>query len=534
MDKTYDVISVGGGSNGLIAAAYLAVAGKKVLVLERNEWLGGGVVTREVTAPGFKHDLHSTVHIFIQANPLLLNDELGLLSRFGLKYIYPEASFSTIFEDGSSIVTYLDVEKTCQSIAQFSAKDAAAYRKFASYAARMLPMITEVLYVPPAPTGAFMSLLDQSPEGQDLIRLLSQSTYDIVNEWFENEKVKIHLLKFASESLAGPEEKGCGLTLFFMSGFVHKYPQGIPVGGSVALTEAVVRCIEHHGGVVLTNKEVARVTSSNGRATGVVLKDGETFQARDGIIGAIHPHLLGRIVEGVPEDIAERGRKVELSAFSAMNTHYALREAPKFRVKDEIAGSAGLIELVPSELAAFRRTFDDYRYGRLPSAPSYCVTVHSNYDPSRAPAGQATLYLYSFMPYELAEGGHARWDEIKEQVADRMLDDFRKFTTNMGPENIIARHVDSPVDMARHTDSFQKGDIHGIAPYFYQFFGFRPLPELAQYTVPNVERLYLAGPFMHPMGGVWGGGRATAMKMLEELGLDFDRVASVYGGKSRP
>src|SRR5262252_5288234 len=95
-----DIVVVGSGHNGLVAAAYLAASGKRVLVLERQRWFGGGVVTRELTLPGFRHDQHSMAHIFIQGNPLLLHDELGLKARYGLHYVFPESPMSSIFEDG--------------------------------------------------------------------------------------------------------------------------------------------------------------------------------------------------------------------------------------------------------------------------------------------------------------------------------------------------------------------------------------------------------------------------------------------------
>src|ERR1035437_3941376 len=124
MSKAYDVVAIWSGHNGLVAAAYLAAAGKSVLVLERNAWFGGGVVTAELTGPGYLHDRFSTGHIFIQANPLIKNDELKLLSRYGLKYIYPDVPFLCVFEDGSSIALHRDRSKTYQSIAAFSEKDA--------------------------------------------------------------------------------------------------------------------------------------------------------------------------------------------------------------------------------------------------------------------------------------------------------------------------------------------------------------------------------------------------------------------------
>ena len=113
-----DIIVIGSGHNGLVAAAYLAVAGKKVLVLERNEWFGGGVVTRELTRPGFRHDQHSMSHIFIQGNPLLLNDELGLKRKYGLQYVFPEVPMMSVWEDGTTLPLYRDPAKSAEAIRQ--------------------------------------------------------------------------------------------------------------------------------------------------------------------------------------------------------------------------------------------------------------------------------------------------------------------------------------------------------------------------------------------------------------------------------
>src|SRR5258708_29697794 len=125
---TADIVAVGSGHNGLVAAAYLAAGGKKVLVLERNAWFGGGVVSRELTLPGFRHDQHSMAHIFIQGNPLLRDDELRLKSKYGLSYVFPDPPVSCIFEDGETLSLYCDRERTWHEIAKFSKQDADAYR----------------------------------------------------------------------------------------------------------------------------------------------------------------------------------------------------------------------------------------------------------------------------------------------------------------------------------------------------------------------------------------------------------------------
>jgi phytoene dehydrogenase-like protein len=148
-------------------------------------------------------------------------------------------------------------------------------------------------------------------------------------------------------------------------------------------------------------------------------------------------------------------------------------------------------------------------------------------DPSRVPPGRGLFHGITFAPYNLADGGPRRWDEIREQMGDRSLRHYQQFVKNLTPENISKRTVVTPLDHARNMPtSMPGGDVHGVAPYFYQAFGHRPTPDLAQYTVPGVERLYLVGPFMHPGGGVFGAGRATAMKMFDDLKLNFDKVAS--------
>lgn len=132
----------------------------------------------------------------------------------------------------------------------------------------------------------------------------------------------------------------------------------------------------------------------------------------------------------------------------------------------------------------------------------------------------------TFAPYKLADG--RQWDDVKEEIGDLSLAHYRKFISNLTSDNIIARSIVSPLDLERSSpNSMMRGDLHGVAPYFYQSAGHRPTPDLGQYTVPGVERLYLAGPFQHPGGGVYGAGRATAIKMFEQLGMDF---SSVTGG----
>ena len=525
MADNSDIVVIGSGHNSLVAAAYLAKAGKKVTVLERQPWFGGGVVTRDLTLPGFHHDQHSMAHIFIQANPLIKNDELGLMSKYGMKYTYPDMPTISVFPDGETIPLWRDRQKNYRELARFSKKDAESYLKFAELAAGYLPLVTGGMFIPPAPVGAMYAMMDQSREGRAMFQTMQKSGYDIITEWFENDRVRLHLLRIVSEHLVGPEEKGTGLGLFVFLAFLEQYGIGVPVGGSGTLTRALAKLLEDNGGQVITGVDCDRVIVSGGRAAGVHAKDGREFMAKDGVIGAIHPHDIGAFVADIDPQVAQDAAKTEIGANCVFTIHAALNEPLKFKAGDHV-GKAMMIELLPPSLNHLREHFDDLRYGRMPRARLVGLGSPSNLDPSRAPAGKATMHAWDYCPYEHPQGGHAAWDAKKKEFADSMLDHMGGFISNLTPANILAHHDDTPLDMERTSSSFRRGDIHGIAPNAYQSGAHRPTPELGNYTVPGVERLYLVGPFQHPGGGVIGAGRATAIKMFDDMRLNFDKIAA--------
>lgn len=527
MNQGYDIVAMGGGHNGLTAAAYLAKAGKKVLVLERKAWPGGGVVTRQLNTPGYWHDEHSSVHIMIQGNPMITHDELGLLGKHGLRYKYSDVPHATIFPDQSTIISYKDLDKTCESIAKVSEHDAEAYRKFVALSRSVLPMIVSGLYSPPPPLGEMVAMLDRSDEGRLMLDAMQRSSLDLVNQVFRSDKVKMHIVRMVSENLQLPDELGTGMGALLMPGIIHTYGVSQPYGGSGKLSESLVRAIEHHGGEVRCNAEVKRILVSDGRASGVELADGERILARDAVIGAIHPHVVRKFVDGVPEPVLQRAERTTLAAFSLFVCHYDLKAPIRFHAGKEVEKAIMLSLLATDNLREMMSDFDELKQGRISKRRLVAGNDESLTDPSRVPPGCGMFHSTGFAPYELAEGGSARWDEYKEEFGDLQQAAFRRFVANLSDDNIVARKLFSPVDLERGSpNSMMRGDVHGLAPYFYQSAGHRPTPDLAQYRMPGVERLYLVGPFMHPGGGVYGAGRATAMQMFGDLGMDFDKLVA--------
>ena len=529
MTNRFDVVAMGAGHNGLVAAAYLAKAGKKVLVLERKAWAGGGVVTREINTPGYWHDEHSSVHIMIQGNPLIRRDELGLQSKFGLEYRYG-IPYAMIFPDQSTLIAYQDLDRTCEGIARISPKDAETYRRFAKRAIAMLPAFGAGMYAPPTPMGAFVAMMDGSEEGREVLDAMQRSSLEIANQAFESEKVRIWLLRLVSENLQLPDELGTGFGLYLMPGLMHGYGVSQPAGGSGKLSESLIRCIEHYGGEVRCNSEVTKILTSGGRATGVRLAGGEEISAADGVIGAIVPPRGWACGDGVPVRVLDRAERTTLAAFSIMVSHYDLKQQAQFYAGEEVGHAIMLEYMSCNTLSEMLDDFDTLKRGRISERVLIAGGDESITDPSRVPAGRGMFHGITFAPYNLADGGASRWDEIAEQMGDRSLAAYRKFVKNLTSDNIIKRTIATPLDHERNSpNSMVGGDVHGVAPYFYQTGGHRPTPDLAQYTVPGVERLYLVGPFQHPGGGVYGAGRATAMRMFEHFDMDFAKTVGADG-----
>ena len=524
MAEKYDVVVAGAGHNGLLVAAYLAKAGAKVCVVEKQEYVGGGVVTRNLTGvPGFKHDYCSTWHGFIQPNPLMLNDELALLSKYGLKYIIPDTQTAVLFPDDEYMMIYKDIDKTCESIAQYSPRDAEAYKKFHDWAAGALDLLTQGLYNPPASFGAMAAMFDQSEEGRDLLRCMMLSAVDICNEWFEDPRTKIMLTRYASEGMIAPQTKGTGMVVLMFVPLQHKYGGAIPVGGSGVLSEAIASRIRDDGGDIRLGCPVKNFKVVGGEAKGVVLETGEEILAEKALVTNFHIKQVfpGMVGEGTvdPGFVRKVGNLVHAD-FVAHHQEFALNEAPKWKAGGVIDRSIW-IELCEKDFTKFLMDFDKLTYG-IPCSNFPIAIISTHYDKTRAPEGKHTLYLYHFEPYDIADGGAAKWDEINEEFADEIFNAMKVRCTNLTDDNILGRWISNPLDYERHNPAFVKGDITHLASHMWQSAGNRPLPGW-NYRTP-VDKLYMCGPSTHPGMGVIGGGRAAVQVVMEDLGIDFEKI----------
>jgi phytoene dehydrogenase-like protein len=514
---SHDIVVVGAGSNSLTTACYLAKAGLSVLVLERNEQCGGGVVSIS-TAPGFTHDPHAMGYMVLFANPALKDNELELETRFGLKFAYAPAPFASLYPDGDGLISYTDFDRALKEIARYSEKDARAYTQLVEEANEILPLLTRGFFMPPMPHEGFMRVLDSSEKGRKIRAELEGNVIDFLNARFESDHVKVHMAKWASELMSAPDLPGTGLTMYLILGLGHKYKMATVVGGAKSVTNALIDCLKHHGGELRTGVTVERLIGGGGKITGVVTDSGEEFIARKAVVANIHPWDIGKLVPDVDKGIADRAANCNLSEYGAINQQIALSERIQW-IGGAAYDEAILVECMEPDWSNFLKPFEAYRRGEFPYDDLQPLGgPQSNFDPSRAPDGMTALYLYCFAPYETRDG----WSVDKQKAADALFEWFCKFTKNIDASKSLGRLIECPPDHDAHSRTMRKGDIMGIAMTADQLMGARPTPELSQYKIPGIEGLYLTGCTTHPGGLATLGGRASAMKIFRDFRIPLE------------
>lgn len=536
--QSYDAIIIGAGHNGLVCAAYLLKAGYSVLLLEKNSIPGGAATTEELMpedAPGFLFSPCAINHIFIHLGPVV--EELEL-EKYGLEYLFCDPVVFCPHPDGKYFLARRSVEQTCAEIARYSPRDAAKYAEFTDFWQRVIGMLTPLFNAPPKSivdmAGNYdiskikdaMSLMGSGDKTLDLIRTMLSSPLDVINEYFDSEFLKAPLARLSAELSTPPSQKNMAVGSIMMS-LRHNPGMARPKGGTGALTQALVRCVQDLGGEIRTDQQVQRVLIDDGKAVGVRLTNGQEYRSTMGVISSLDAQRLflqlidERDVDAADAELRERvGRRIANHNEAILKIDCALSELPCFENhnhQDEYwMGSA----LIADSVAQVEIAHTDPTIGRIPiDDPSMYMVVPSLLDPSLAPEGQHTLWIEFFVPYQIAgaEGtglkGTGWTEDLKNQVADRVLDKLAEYTPNL-KSSIIARHIESPPELERRI-GVSKGNYYHLDMSFDQMMFFRPLPELANYKTP-IEGLFLTGAGTHPGGSISGlPGRNCARVILQ-------------------
>jgi phytoene dehydrogenase-like protein len=516
----FDIVVAGAGHNSLVATAYLAKAGYRCLVLEGRPIVGGAVKTQELTLRGFNHDVCSAAHSTILMNPMLRNNEINL-KDYGLEYIEPDPVIHMPFPDGTWITQWRDLDRTCAEFAKFSKKDAAAYRRMLAEFEKVRPIFEAVAFTPIGFGKPLNERLAELPDGHLWQRRAAMSQWEIIRDNFEDDHCRAFLL--ASPFTHQPPQYPMTGRLAYAS--IRSTPRCIPKGGSGALTQALARYIEAHGGVILVNKGVARLVVENGKCTGVECVDGSQHRAEKAVLSTIH---IKQLVNMAPQELWGEdfiyGVETWQPEISAVVAHYATTEAPRFQ------SDSGLIEpvetcVMPGSARALGFIYD-HLLGRVNlENPPLEITCCSTVDSTRAPAGMHTLRVLGFHPYDLKQG-HEHWDELKNEVAESNLNYMRRFAPNLTEDKILARFVESPVDLERMNPHNWHGSYHAGAADASQAGALRPMAGWAQHRMP-IPGLYQTGATTHPGGSVTGApGRNAATVMLKDFGTSIEAVAS--------
>lgn len=541
-----DIIIIGAGHNGLVAAAYLAKAGFKPLVLERRSAIGGECASEEFH-PGFRSSLASSAGPFL---PEIIKDLQ--LERHGLEFIKPEVQVCALNLNGPSILIYEDAKRTANELAAASAKDAQRFAEFAAAFERigraLRPLVT---MTPPnldAPSkGELWGLgkLGWAVHGlgkRDEYRLLRygpMAVADLAAEWFENETLRAVVAAGGIfGAFAGPWSAGTSAPLLLQAALNGNAirPAVFPKGGMGALTQALAKAATEAGAEIRTNAEVAEIRVTDGRVSSVVLSTGEELPAWT----AISEHDPGTtLLELLDAGELDPDYRLMIQNYRAVGTvarvNLALSALPEFKGSgcadgDCAARLSGRIHIGP-DIDYLERAFDAAKYGDFSPHPYLEVTIPTLTDPSLAPKGAHVMSIHAqFAPYKLKGYAGLRpaeastpeacvpvWDSRRDELAETIVNTLAENAPNLR-ELILAQHVLTPLDLERDY-RLRGGHIHQGEMSLDQLFAFRPVIGWAQYRTP-IQGLYLCGSGTHPGGGVTG---APGFNASREIIRDLKR-----------
>ena len=521
MTATRDVVIVGGGHNGLVAAFYLAKAGFKPLVLERRPMVGGCAITEEFH-PGFR--CSKLAH---SAGPIR-SDIVGDMDlvKHGLKTYSPDVRVLSLSPNGKPLALYKDIAKSQQAIARVSQKDSTNYAEFAKSLGRIGEVLDLLLAMTPPDlndpaSGNLWELLKTGRKlrglgERDLYRLLRwgpMAVADLVAEWFETELLRATVAaQGIFGTFLGPWSAGSAAT-YLLRTAADGNPAGptpYVVGGIGALTGAMAAAVAEAGGEVRTSCEVVGIKVKDGVASGVVLANGDEVEARAVVSNADPKRTLLGLVE--PQHL-EPGFLQKLQHYRMNGTvakvNLALNGLPSFNGVDGDKGLlSGRIQISP-EVDYLERAFDASKYGAFSEHPNIEATIPTLWDSSLAPAGKHVMSIYmQYAPYKLRD---ADWDAKREALGDTVVRTLAEYAPDL-PGLVEAGEVITPKDLEQ-TYGLTGGHIFHGELALDQLFTMRPLLNWAQYRTP-IQNLYLCGSGTHPGIGLTGGSGANAAREI--------------------
>jgi phytoene dehydrogenase-like protein len=521
----YDVIVIGGGHNGLTNAAYLARAGKKVLVLERRHVLGGAAVTEEVF-PGFKFSVCSYVVSLLR--PEIIRD-LDL-PRHGLEILPLDGTF-TPMPNGDYLWRVNDHGKTRREIARHSRIDAEAYEEFGKAMQAMCRFVKPILgMVPPDPSTLnpreLMKLLFLGRRFQGLssedkynqVQLMTMSAVDFLDQWFETDVLKATMSASGIiGTFLGVRSPGTAYVLLHhymgeIDGAFRSW--GFARGGTGAISNAIAEAAREAGAEIRTQVPVARIMVKNNRVLGVVLENGDEIRA-DVVSSGVDPRntFVRFIEEGqLPEEFLEDVKRYKFRGSSG-KVNMALDGLPDFKcLPGPGAHLRGALSISPS-VEYMEKAYDDAKYGNFSRRPYIDMVIPSLTDPSVAPPGKHVLSCFvQYAPYKLRLG--LNWDEQREAFANTVVDTIAEYAPNL-KDIIIDKQVLTPLDLEREF-GLSEGNIFQGELSLEQLFFLRPVPGYAQFRTP-IKNLYMCGSATHPGGGIMGApGRLAALEILKD------------------
>ena len=524
MQENYDVIIIGAGPNGLTAASYLSKAGQKVLLLEKRIEVGGGLATEEITLPDYFHNTHAIYHLMADYAPPLKDFEVE--SRYGLQFIRPELQFALPLSDGRSLCLYTDVEKTCQSIAQFSQKDADSYRDMSQRFYNITnDFIGPATYCPPmAPLEQTIQLEESGQVGQDINKYVEMTPEEIIDEHFENDIVKTLMLYVGCHWGIDYDASGASFMVPMLINRATNYR--LCQGGSHRLSNALTKFMLEYGGEILTNAQIKRIIMEGDTAKGVEMDDGTKYIASKAIISTIDPHqtFLKLVGEDNLEPLfVEKVSQWEWEHWSLNHLHLALEEPPQFAAaaNNPDLNKSFVYVLGFESTEQLKKHWDDIRKDKLSDTPAFNCCFPSIHDPYQAPPGRCSGLISQMAPYNL-DGNKDKWlsMKFKEECAEKQVAVLQKYAPNMTRDKIMWWNMTTPADIENKFANMVHGSYKQGAYTVLQMGYLRPNDECSGNTSP-VKNLYLGGASSYPGGLVtFGPGVCVADKVAKDCGID--------------